>query len=155
MSVNNVVQTTIEEFAKESGCVKKSGSWFLRSEETIFVLNLQKSQYGLQCFVNVAVWLRALGDIDAPRENKCQIRTRLTRLVPADLEQRLTQLLDLDKEMDEQARRAELRGVLDEHLFPLMQASGSLDGLRSVEGQRLLKKSLVNGAGHKLLGAGV
>ena len=100
------------------------------------------------------MWLLALGEIGAPKENKCQIRTRLTRLVPADLEKRLTELLDLDSDVDEQSRREELLGVLREHLLPRMQASLSLESLRSGEGQQLIRKSLITGPGQQLLADG-
>lgn len=153
MSERNAIQTIFDEFAKAAGCSKKSGSWYLRSPETIVVLNLQKSQYGLQYYVNVALWLRALGEMDAPKENKCQIRTRLTRLVPADLEKRLTALLDLDSDLDEASRHEELLGLLRERLLPLMEASSSLQSLRSGDGQLLIQKSLVTGPGQQLLAA--
>lgn len=59
MSVRNIIQTTFDEFGKASGGSKKSGSWYRRSPETIFVLNLQKSQYAVRYYVNVALWLLA------------------------------------------------------------------------------------------------
>ena len=34
-----------------AGFTKKSGSWYRRGEETIAVLNLQKSQYGPSYYV--------------------------------------------------------------------------------------------------------
>ncbi|TFC22108.1 DUF4304 domain-containing protein [Cryobacterium sp. MDB1-18-2] len=154
MSDRNVIQTAFDEFAKTAGCSKKSGSWYRRSSETILVLNLQKSQNGLQYYVNVALWLRALGDEESPKENKCQIRTRLTRLLPADLEKRLTELLDLDSDLDQMSRKEGLLDLLREHLLPLMEASSSLEGLRSGDGQDLIRKSLVTGPGQKLLAGG-
>src|SRR5690349_18200872 len=117
MSERNVIQTTFDGFGKESGCAKKSGSWYRRSDETIVVLNLQKSNYGTAYYVNVALWLLALGEVDAPKENKCHVRTRLDDLVPSGTQGRLTELLDLETPIDEATRRDELFGLLGEHLL--------------------------------------
>lgn len=151
MSDQNVIQATFDEFAKSAGCSKKSGSWYARSPETIVVLNLQKSQYGPQYYVNVAIWLRALGDVEAPKQNKCHIRTRLTRLVPPDDEKRLAALLDLDNGVDDSSRRDELLAVLQGHLLTVLKASSTIGGLRSGEGRQLVLKSLVTGPAQQLL----
>ena len=154
MSARNVVQETFDEFSKESGCSKKSGSWYLRSSETIVVLNLQKSQYALRYYVNVGVWLLAAGPADAPKPSDCHIQTRLERLGPSALEERLTVLLDLDNPIGAEARRDELLALLREHLLPMMSAASTLEWLRSGEGQRFVKASLVDGDGQRLLAAG-
>jgi len=151
MSERDVIQRIFDEFGKIAGCSKKSGSWYMRGPETIVVLNIQKSQYGHQYFVNLAIWLRALGDADAPKENNCHIRTRLTRLVPTDLEERLTALLDLDRDLDEVTREEELLRLLCGHLLPLLKASLSLESLPSGDGRRLVARSLVTGPAQQLL----
>lgn len=154
MSTRNIIQTTYDEFGKESGCSKKAGSWYRRSAETIVVLNLQKSQYGLQYYVNVGLWLLGLDQVETPKERHCPIRTRLTRLVPLAIEARLTTLLDLQSPIDDALRREELLALLHEHLLPLMEASAALDGLRSGQGQWLIKASLIEGDALRLLGLG-
>jgi hypothetical protein len=85
LSERNVVQTSFDEFGKASFGAKKSGSWYRRSDETIVVLNLQKSNYGPSYYVNVAIWLLAAGPADAPKPSHCHVQTRLERLVPAGL----------------------------------------------------------------------
>lgn len=154
MSTRNIIQTTFDEFGKESGGSKKSGSWYRRSPESIFVLNLQKSQYALRYYVNVALWLLAAGPADTPKPSHCHIQTRLERLVPAAREEQLTRLLDLDAPGDEGARHEELLALLRAHLLPVMEAASTLEGLRSGEGQRFVKASLVDGDGQRLLSAG-
>jgi len=151
MSERNVVQTTFDEFGKAAGMRKKSGSWLHRSDETVFVLNLQKSNYSVRYYVNVAVWLLALGENDAPKENKCQVRTRLDDLVGQSREARLTELLDMGTQIDDDVRREELLAVFEEHVRPVMDAAQTLDGLRSKAGQALITRSLVTGAGEQVL----
>lgn len=151
MSTRNVIQTTFDEFGKLSGGAKKSGSWYRRGDETVFVLNLQKSNYAVRYYVNAALWLLAVGSADAPKPSQCQIQTRLEELLPPDLEERLTALLDLDSAIEDDARREELLGLLHQYVLPLMEASSTLEGLRSGEGQRFVKASLVDGDGQRLL----
>jgi Domain of unknown function (DUF4304) len=154
VSYPNVIQSTFDEFAKGIGGSKKSGSWYLRGTETIVVLNLQKSQYGLQYYVNVGVWLRALGENEAPKGTDCQIQTRLEGLVPAELENRLTELLNLDYDLDEVGRQQALLRLLRDHLFPLIVASSTLESLQAGAGRELVRKSLVTGPGQGLLAGG-
>ena len=153
MSVRNIIQATFDEFGKASGGLKKSGSWYFRRPETIFVLNLQKSQYALRYYVNVALWLLAAGPADAPEPSHCHVQTRLEGLVPPAVHDRLTALLDLDSPVDDEARRDELLSLLREHLLPIMEAASTLEALHSGEGQRFVKASLVDGDGQRLLAA--
>lgn len=153
MSERNVIQAAFDRFARGAGCSKKSGSWYLRSSETIVVLNLQKSQYGPQYYVNVALWLRSLGDDEAPKENKCHVRTRLTRLVPPEAEAQLASLLDLTSGVDEGQRGEALETFLRVHLLLYLKACSSLEGLRSGVGEHLVSKSLVTGPAQWLLAA--
>jgi Domain of unknown function (DUF4304) len=151
MSDRNIIQVTFDEFAKSAGFVKKSGSWYLRTPETVVVLNLQKSQYAVRYYVNVAIWLQALGHADAPKENHCHVRTRLDDLVPTEVEPRLTQLLDITTSISEQQRREELLAVLNDHLLPLLRASATLKDLQSGDGKQVVARSLVTGPAQTLL----
>jgi hypothetical protein len=152
MSDRNVIQTTFDEFGKTVGGSQKSGSWYVRSPETIVVLNLQKSNYSVRYFVNVALWLNALGEADAPKENKCPVRTRLNELLPDLLDQRVDELLDLNYAMDDESRREELEILLQAHLLPAVEASSTLAGLGAGAGRHLIERSLVTGPAQRLLG---
>ena len=146
-----IVQTTLDEFGKSSDLRKKASTWYLRSDETIAVLNLQRSLYGPLYYLNVAVWLLALEPVDTPSEFKCHIRTRASRLVPAELEERLSELLDLGRAIDDETRRAELLALLHMHVLPVMRASATLDGLRTGSGLHLVDHALVNHDAQQLL----
>jgi len=151
MSARNIIQTTFDEFGKGSGGSKNSGSWYWRGPESIFVLNLQKSQYGPQYYVNVAVWLLAAGPAANPKPSHCHIQTRLGQLVPGVSVERL---LNLDASIDEAVRRDELLALFRSSLLPVMDAASTLQGLRTGEGQRLVNASLVDGDGQRLIFAG-
>jgi Domain of unknown function (DUF4304) len=151
MSTRDIVQQTFDEFAKSVGGIKESGSWYVSSQESIAVLNLQKSQYATSYYVNVSFWLRAVGTDDAPKPSRCQIQTRLGQIAPVELGNHLTDLLDLQSPIDEELRRNNLLRFLREYLVPAMNLGATLDGLRSPEGQHLLKNCLVDRDAQRLV----
>jgi Domain of unknown function (DUF4304) len=149
MSERDAVQTTFDAFAREAGFAKKSGTWYRRQGEAIIVLQLQKSHWGRQHYVNVALWLLPLGEADHPKEPQCHIRTRLSRLVPPEDEAHLDQLLDLDAGVADRER--ELLEFLRTRLLPLVDATATLEQLRTEPGHALLKSALVVGPAQRLL----
>jgi len=153
MSRRDVVQTVFDGFVTESGLARKSKSWYRRTDETIVVLTLNRFPYGRQYFLTVGVLLRTLDADETPKDAHCQIRSRLDRLVPEASEHRVNDLLDLEFPIDEAARGAELLSLLRSELLPLMDASRSLDGLRSRAGAVLLRHSSLNDEARGILAA--
>jgi hypothetical protein len=117
----NVIQSTFDGFMKGVGFSKKSGSWYRVTADVITVGDLQKSQYGLQYYVNIALWLRPLGEVKTPKEQVCHVRTRLSRLVGSG-EGQLKALLDLDVPMPEGERAEKLTSFLEAHVGPVLEA---------------------------------
>ncbi|MGM9473293.1 DUF4304 domain-containing protein [Pseudarthrobacter sp. YS3] len=146
----NVIQTTFDAFMESAGFSKKSGSWYRTSLDVITVVQLQKSQYGLQHYVNIALWLRPLGEATAPKEQVCHVRTRLSRLIGNE-EAQLEALLDLDVQMSDGERAEKLRSFLNVHMRPALEAVASLDSLRDGAGRKVVAASLVRGTAQGLL----
>jgi hypothetical protein len=151
MSARNVLRTTLDEFAREAGFTKKAGSWCRRQSETIEVLELQKSQFGHQYFVNIAVWLLQLGDTECPKEHACHLRSRITRLLPQHQDQ-LGQILDLDDaSVTDAVRREMFKAILEGGLGPLLDRCSTLDGIRSLEPSGVLRSFLIAGPAQRIL----
>lgn len=70
---------------KAQGFKKKARTWTRERGDVFQILNLQKSAYGEQLYVNVAVYLKALGSEPHPPEHRCHIRARLERIAPERL----------------------------------------------------------------------
>lgn len=70
---------------KALGFKKKARTWTRETQEAFQLVNLQKSQFGEQVYVNVAVYLKALGEETSPPEHRCHIRARLERIAPENL----------------------------------------------------------------------
>jgi hypothetical protein len=152
MSARDVVQVTFGEFAKNAGFSRRSASWYRTGADVITVLNLQRSQYGPKYYINIGLWLVALGEATTPKEHHCHIRTRLELLV-GDAREILERLLDLGSPMGDEARASEIAAFLEVHLAPVLKASVSLESLRSPHGITLVAKSLVVGPARPVLGA--
>jgi hypothetical protein len=152
MSERNAVQLAFDQFGKESGFEKKSGSWYRCGDEVIAVSNLQKSQYGPLYYFNQAFWLRQLGDERFPKENKSHIRARLGSLFPEE-SSRIEQLLDLDHQMPDEQRIEELVGLLRDRLLPLIERGDSVAGLRALLDEGAFKAAGIRGPAQEALAA--
>jgi hypothetical protein len=82
MMKNMVFKKNIGVLLKARGFVNKGQSWFLSGDDSTVVLNLQKSDFDERFYVNFGVWLKCLGEVAFPPENKCHIQARLTSLFP-------------------------------------------------------------------------
>ena len=152
MSERNVIQRAFDEFGRDAGFEKKSGSWYRRGDEVIAVSNLQKSQYGPRYYVNQGFWLRQLDEERYPTPNKCHVQLRLERLLPA-AEQRINELFDLVHEMSDERRMVELRALLDDGLLPLIERGSSVAGLRAMDADGSLRGAGIRGPAQQVLGS--
>jgi len=90
-------------FEKSNLYTKKGQSWYLDGKDSTIVVNLQKSNFNEEYFMNIGIWLKALGIATFPSFNKCHLYFRLEKLFPEDralilnslsLERTNSQLLD-------------------------------------------------------------
>lgn len=136
---------------KESDFKKRSSTWELRNAETLFVINLQKSQYGLLYFINVGVWLRALGEAAFPRTELCHLHARANGLIPQKWH-RIDDLLNLEVAMPNDQRISELHDILVTDLLPVMRACETVQGARAVVHSDYGSRWLVNAEAAQILG---
>lgn len=62
---------------KDNGFKKSATTWHKITDDIIFVLNLQGSQWGPEYYINLGVYLKALGSELKPKEYSCHIRRRI------------------------------------------------------------------------------
>jgi Domain of unknown function (DUF4304) len=68
---------------KAAGFRKRARTWWRQVGETIHVVNLQKSPFGERLYVNLGVYLAALGTESCPPHNRCHVQVRLERIADA------------------------------------------------------------------------
>lgn len=62
---------------KNEGFSKMKSTWHKSTGDLIHVFNIQSSLYGAECYINVGVYIKALGTEDKPPEYHCHIRARM------------------------------------------------------------------------------
>ena len=151
MSHRNIIQETFDSYGKQLGAHKSSGSWYLPVDEVTAVLDLQKSQYGPAYYINVGWWLRADLRGEFPKPQQCHIQTRAGSFAPPEMESRLKDLLDLESPIGEAERAEELTGFLSQYVSSKILAVTAPSDFRSELGLEVLRVSLVNAEGQRLL----
>jgi hypothetical protein len=88
------LESAMSEILKDENFQKKGNSWYMDGADSICVINLQKSDWGGQYYVNLGVSLKCLESSPFPKEHKCHIRSRLCELV--EDQELLSQSLNLE-----------------------------------------------------------
>lgn len=129
---------------REAGFKVRSNTWHEQCQDTVLVVNLQKSQWGPQFYINLAVWVRQLGEASAPKEYQCHIRQRATSL-PDKRAKNLERALDLDDEsFSMQEREACIGEFMRESAIPFLESLSTMKGIRSALDAQVLKGCFVN-----------
>jgi hypothetical protein len=152
MSERNEIQREFDAFGQALGMSKHSGSWYRTRDDVTTVLNLQKSDYGPSYYINIAFWLRALGESRFPKDRECHLRIRLEHLV-SDRRAELAELLDLKSEIPDGERGRRLRELLMTRLKPILDGISSVDDLREMRRRGLLTNAAIRGPALRLLEA--
>lgn len=139
----NVIVDTFGTFMKEHKFSKKNGSWYRASADMITVVELQKSQYGHQYYVNLALWIMSLGEDSTPKEQNCHVRTRLGSIV-GEKGKQVSDLFNLDTSEEDNHRSEALKVLLSETFLPILDTLQNSNNLYTPLGRRILKNSLVN-----------
>lgn len=133
---------------KNAGYKRKGATWRQETNETVAVVNLQMSPYGgILFYINLGVYVKALGSIPEPLERHCQFRTRVEALMKD--RQRALAVFDLSNQSITQAERdEELKLAVQTLALPFLQNCATVTGLHDL----LIKNpKLRHGAVMKLL----
>jgi hypothetical protein len=125
MRERNAVQRAFDQFGRDAGLEKKSGSWYKRSDEVIAVSNLQRSDYSPRYYINQGFWLQQLGMERFPKYDNCHVWCRLEQLLPAS-HRRSEELLDLEYAVGDDERLSELVTLLQDGIVPLIEQASSV-----------------------------
>jgi hypothetical protein len=140
----NAIRGAFASTMKKAGFQKKGDGWYRETEDAILVANLQKSNFGEQYYVNLAVWLKALGEVSFPKEYQCHVRTRATALDPERQRYWDGEVFNLEHREILDAGRAQLiESFLETVAIPFLVAAGSLTELRHLHRDGRLKGAAV------------
>lgn len=136
------------------GFKKKASSWYRPGEEVLQMVNLQRSLYGCQYYVNlcfVPVGMDVEG-MPTPKMHKCPIQIRLTEAFP-EQKVEIESVFDLESSRISEAERKErIVGFTHELILPFLDCMMGLSALRHAIGQREFKGASINLAARRHLG---
>ena len=128
---------------RRAGFKARATTWYKHGPDALLVVNLQKSLHGPQHYLNLAAWVKQLGDAETPKEYQCHIRVRATSL-PTNKADVLGQALNLGEEsMSPEQREAFIGEFMREEAIPFLESLGTLDGIRAAVNAGKLKKGMV------------
>jgi hypothetical protein len=78
-------EAAIARVLKPLGYRKRGATWHLDREDVISVVNLQKSQWGDDLYLNLGIYLKRGGEELRPAEARCHVRCRLTSLAACEM----------------------------------------------------------------------
>jgi hypothetical protein len=149
---NTVVEVALGQALKTHGFKKKYRTWYLELDETILVVNLQKSQWSRLFYINLGVWLKALGEEKFPKEYHCHINGRLESLAANDREL-IHQALDLeDESVSAEERTNVIVSAINQLAMPLLLKCGTEAGVKASFLKGELEDMLIAVAAQELLG---
>ena len=141
---SNAIKDAFTAAMKKAGFQKKSDGWYLDADDAILVANLQKSDDGDQYYVNLAVWLKALGEVAFPKEYQCHIRMRAWRLEPEQRKYLEGELFNLENpEISDATRRELVRSFLETKAIPFLRSCSTLRGLKQLYRENRLKGAAI------------
>ena len=115
-----LVQAIIETANRHGFRGVRAKDFYREWPETICVLNLQKSSWGPQFYINAAVWFKRLGPERRPKEYNCHIRWRVDSQMEDPQSKAFTQALDLEYELPDDQRQSLVRDGVDTYGFGLL-----------------------------------
>ncbi|MER9619561.1 DUF4304 domain-containing protein [Mesorhizobium sp. M0207] len=95
-------------------------NYFREWPETVCLLNLQKSAWGPQFYLNAAVWLTRFGIERRPKEYNCHIVWRVNSLMVSEQSKAFTEALDLDRPLPDDRRSSLIKEGVDTYGFGLL-----------------------------------
>lgn len=111
--------TAIAPTLKSHGFKKKDATWHRTDDQFIQTFNVQGSQWSKSFYLNLGIYIKALGDKATPPEYHCHIRNRVGNVAP-DLT-RYNQLLNLENDLSPEERYSELIEIIESRAIPWLE----------------------------------
>jgi Domain of unknown function (DUF4304) len=152
----DVVTDAVISTMGRSGFVRKRSSWYSETTEAIRVISLQASRWGGQYYLNLGVWLKAIGGPSfAGRADECHIGLRNPGLDPETYDHIEREVLRLqDSTMSDDVRRGAIEDFLETQAIPFLDACGSVAGIRQMDRDGRLSASMISLVVRRFLGLG-
>lgn len=126
-----IVQALVETASHYGFRGVRATNFYREWPETICLLNLQKSSWGPQFYINAAVWFMRLGAERRPKEHKCHIRWRVDSMMEDEQSKAFAQALNLENSLPPDQRLSLIKDVVAANGFgPLSRCESEQAALR-------------------------
>ncbi|MBN9257906.1 MAG: hypothetical protein BGO93_12305 [Mesorhizobium sp. 65-26] len=115
-----IVEALVETASRHGFRGVRATNFYREWPETICLLNLQKSSWGSQFYMNAAVWFKRLGAERRPKEYNCHIRWRVNSQMEDNQAKAFTQALNLEYALPGDQRQSLVRNGVDTYGFGLL-----------------------------------
>jgi hypothetical protein len=133
---------------------KKSTSWYRQEKGALQVVNLQKSNFGLQFYVNICFVPDGM-EIDGmprPKEHKCPIRIRLDDAFP-QRQNKIKATFDLeDTSLSDRERDANVSEIVSTLILPFLENMKDAPSIKNSIESGLLDRGMVYLSAKRFLG---
>ncbi|TIO06857.1 MAG: DUF4304 domain-containing protein [Mesorhizobium sp.] len=120
-----IVQSLAERASRYGFPGVRATNYYREWPETVCLLNLQKSAWGPQFYLNAAVWLTRLGAERRPKEYNCHIRWRVDSQMEDEQSKTFTQALNLEHPLPDDHRLSLIKEGVDAYGFRLLSRCDS------------------------------
>ncbi|SFJ15562.1 DUF4304 domain-containing protein [Planctomicrobium piriforme] len=151
MSQPTIFTTTFGRSLKPAGYKKLRGdTWYKFNKDTICLVNIQKSDWGNEWFVNLAVWINGIEKSnippissffkkyvkrlypERPLHNHCQLQVRWEVLAPERKNLLMLAMRLYDNSLSDADRIPILTEMLENTVIPFLERASSFKGLKSI-----------------------
>jgi hypothetical protein len=149
-----LLQSVFDEVLVTHGLSRKANAWYRISQHAVQVVELQKSNFGLQFYVNICCALDGMEvkGMPHPQPSDCPVRLRLTSIHQQSKES-IDRTLDLEAhDIQDDARRAQIRTILNNIIVPSLEYLKDADSLSKAINGGKLNSALLTVAVRRYLG---
>lgn len=96
--MTNIVLSAVNKIALAHSFQRKVSNWYVEHDDSVHLVNIQRSNFGKQFYINIAIWLRNEDDLTLInfKENKAPVRCRVETIIPIEKIYYLRKVLDLE-----------------------------------------------------------
>jgi hypothetical protein len=126
----NVLVPAMDSVLAPAGFQRRGASWSRRFDDVVQLVELQRSSFGEQYYLNVGLWLTTLGPVPQRlRERDMHVRLRVDVALPGEMKHRLTDALDLENGLTSEARSAAVTAIASTTVLGWLSDWSSAQGI--------------------------
>jgi hypothetical protein len=150
-NAKRLVQDALDNVLVTRGFRRRGSLWTRATNDVTQSVELQKSQYGEQFYLNVGLWLNALGTLERVRDTDMHIRLRPDTLFnPIECEEWVRHL-DFDQAIGDAERQQVLTSMMESLLIARLDAWQSQSGVQNAFENGDLSHALILGGARAAL----